>query len=160
VDALTELPVDFEFVRVSPCEPDVARLIDRHFALMRAQTPDGSCHVLPASALDTHDMRLFALRRDGTALAIGAMRIDGHSAELKSMHTAEEARRRGLGRRMLAALLDEARRRGLHEVLLETGSGVEHAAARALYASAGFCECPAFGHYVPDPLSVFMARAL
>jgi putative acetyltransferase len=160
VDSLNALAGGLDLARVSPQEPDVAEVINRHFALMRSQTHEESCHVLPASALGEQDMRLFALRTDGLAVAIGAMRINGSSAELKSMHTVEEARGKGLGRRMLAALLDEARRLELEKVQLETGSGADHAAARALYKSAGFAECDPFPPYAADPLSVFMARSL
>jgi putative acetyltransferase len=34
------------------------------------------------------------------------------------------------------------------------------AAARTLYARAGFAECGPFGGYGPDPNSVFMTRTL
>ena len=47
-------------------------------------------------------------------------------------------RRRGLGRRLLRALLAEARRRGAERATLEVASG--NAAALALYASVGFRE--------------------
>jgi putative acetyltransferase len=160
VDSLTGHSGDLSLVRVSPREPDIEDLIHRHFALMRSQTPPESCHVLPATALEASDVQLFALRVDGRAVAIGAMRVTGDSAELKSMHTAEEVRGRGFGRRLLAGMLEEAQRLGLRQVQLETGSGNEHAASRSLYARAGFHECPPFGDYAPDPLSTFMARKL
>jgi putative acetyltransferase len=147
-------------VRVSPSEPDIEDLIHRHFALMRSQTPAESCHVLTPTALDADDVQLFALRVGGRAVAICAIRVTGDSAELKSMHTAEEVRGRGFGRRLLAGMLEQARRLGLRQVQLETGSGNEHAAARTLYARAGFHECSHFGDYAPDPLSTFMALTL
>ena len=43
---------------------------------------------------------------------------------------------------------------------LETGSMAAFAPARALYAGFGFEPCGPFAHYVPDPNSVFMTRAL
>jgi putative acetyltransferase len=146
--------------RVSAQAPDVAAILARHFALMRSQTPEESCHVLPAEAMAAPDIALFALRKEGRPVAIGALRLMGRQGELKSMHTLAEARGRGFGRQILRGLMDEARRMGLTEVLLETGAGPEHQAARALYASEGFTPCPPFGEYRPDPLSVFMARTL
>lgn len=43
---------------------------------------------------------------------------------------------------------------------LETGTPSDFAAARALYAKAGYAECPPFGDYELDPFSVFMTKAL
>ena len=61
------------------------------------------------------------------------------------MHTAEAARRRGLGRAMLDRLLDVARERDFRRVRLETGSMAAFAPARSLSASAGFSDCGPFG---------------
>lgn len=146
--------------RVQPDEPDVAKAIERHFALMRSQSPPESCHVLPAAALDAPDIQLYALRQNNRVVAIGAIKLTGGSGELKSMHTLEELRGQGLGRDMLRGLIKEARLLGIKRLELETGSGVEHAAARGLYRSEGFTECPPFGSYSDDPLSLFMARDL
>ena len=65
-----------------------------------------------------------------------------------------------MARAILASLLDEARAQGLTRVSLETGSAEMFAPARALYAAHGFEDCPPFGSYVEDPLSVFMTRTL
>lgn len=147
-------------VRVRADEPDVALLLDRHFELMRSQSPPESCHVLPAASLNAPEVALFALREDARAVAIGALKTMSDEAELKSMHTAQEVRGRGLARELLRGLIDHARAAGIARVSLETGSGVEHAPARGLYTSEGFTECPPFGEYVADPLSLFMTRAI
>ncbi|WP_298969542.1 GNAT family N-acetyltransferase [uncultured Roseobacter sp.] len=150
----------FDVTRAHVKDVEVAELLNRHFQLMRSQSPLESCHVLPAEALTDESIRLYALREDGATLAIGAIKICGSWGELKSMHTAEEARGRGVGRALLAALMREAQGLGLARLKLETGSGPEHAAARRLYENAGFEQCPPFGGYAKDPLSVFMSRAL
>lgn len=154
------LTTEFSIARAQVSDDDVAALLDRHFRLMRSQSPAESCHVLPAEDLATDDVSLFALRDQSQLLAIGALRNFGDWGELKSMHTAKEARGRGAGRAMLTALMQEARMLGFKHLSLETGSGQEHLAARRLYEKAGFSKCPPFGDYVADPLSVFMTRAL
>ena len=58
--------------------------------------------------------------------------------EVKSMHTAEAARRRGIGRAMVDHLIGVARARGYRRVSLETGSMAAFDPARSLYADAGF----------------------
>jgi len=145
----------------TPASADVDALLRRHFALMRSQSPAESCHVMEPEALLERDAVLFAARDGDAVLGVGALTViaPGHG-ELKSMHTAAEARGRGVGRAVLAALMDAARERGLTRLSLETGSADAFAAARALYAAHGFVECPPFGDYVVDPLSVFMTRTL
>ena len=148
--------------RVAAPEPDVEALLARHAALMQAQSPAESCHVLSAEALRAGGAHVFALRdADGGLTAVGAYRIFGDSdVELKSMHVAEGLRGRGIGRVLLERLLDAARAEGHHQAWLETGSAPEFAAARALYSGAGFRVCAPFAAYRPDPLSLFMARML
>ncbi len=68
-------------------------------------------------------LTLFGYRVDGVLLAIGALRhLDENHVEVKSMHTAEEARGRGVGRAMLDHLISVARERGYRRVSLETGT--------------------------------------
>jgi len=97
----------------------------------------------------------------GVLLAIGALKhLDSSHAEIKSMHTAQESRRRGIGRAMVAHLLDAAARRGYTQVSLETGSQPAFAPARALYEQAGFRPCGAFADYRASPASAFMTISL
>ena len=99
---------------------------------------------------------------DGAALlGCGALNeLDDSHGEIKSMHTAATVRGRGIGRAMLHHLLSEAAARGATRVSLETGSNDAFAAARALYADAGFEECEPFGAYPRDRGNTFMTLAL
>ncbi len=145
----------------TPETADVRALLMRHFELMRAGSPEESCHVMQPEGLLERGAILFAARDQGQVWGVGALApLDAGHGELKSMHTASEARGRGVGRAILAALLDAARDQGMSRVSLETGSADAFAPARALYAAHGFVECPPFGTYVTDPLSVFMTRRL
>ena len=76
------------------------------------------------------------------------------------MHTAEEARGRGIGRAMLDHLIGVARERGFSRVSLETGSMAYFAPARTLYQRHGFQECEPFAAYAPDRNSIFMTLDL
>lgn len=60
----------------------------------------------------------------------------GGQADIQTVAVAERARRRGLGRTLMLALLDEARRREAGEVFLEVRA--DNPAAQALYRSLGF----------------------
>jgi len=89
------------------------------------------------------------LAYDGGALAgCGALRPIGPGvAELKRMWTRPSHRGRGVARAVAVALLEAARGQGYRQVRLDTLTGMT--AARALYASLGFREIPA---YYPNPL--------
>lgn len=145
----------------SPLQDDLTLLFQRHTADMHADTPPESIHMMDAGALAAPGIRFFVMRDDGQPVAMGAFkRIDDHHAEIKSMHVLAEVRGRGLSRRMLDHLLAEARAAGFERVSLETGVQPTFVAARALYARAGFDECPPFEVYWADPNSVFMTKRL
>ena len=82
-------------------------------------------------------MFLVAERSDGSALAGGGWRTAGPmTAEIKRMYVSPAARGCGLGRQLVDALELDARRRGMTEVILETG--VRNHAAIALYTGCGY----------------------
>jgi putative acetyltransferase len=144
-----------------PRAPDVRALLERHLEFARDTTPAAGVHALDVSGLLDPDVTLFSYRRDGEVLAVGAIRmLSTDHAELKSMHTAEAARRQGIGRAMVEHLVGVARTRGVRRVSLETGNMDAFAPARALYEEAGFEPCMPFGDYVGSPTSACMSRRL
>jgi putative acetyltransferase len=144
-----------------PLTADLALLFQRHTADMHADTPPESIHMMDRGALAAPGIRFFVLRDGGVPLAMGAFkRIDATHAEIKSMHVLAEARGRGLSRAMLDHVVAAARGDGVQRLSLETGVQPTFLAARALYARAGFDECPPFEGYVEDSNSVFMTKAL
>ena len=144
-----------------PRASDVRALLERHLAFANDHSPPEDVHALDLDGLLQPDISFFSLRVDGELLGIGALRmLDDDHAELKSMHTAEEARGRGVGRTMVEHLLAIARGRGVRRVSLETGTPAVFAPARALYARVGFEECEPFGSYGDSPFSVCMTLQL
>lgn len=140
-----------------PRNPEVSALLERHLAFAREYTPAEHIHALPVDHLTGPDIRFFSARVDGRVVAVGALRhLDHLHVELKSMHTAEAARGRGLGRAMVAHLLDMAEASGATRASLETGTMAAFAPARALYAAVGFRPCAPFGDYEPTPSNTFM----
>ncbi|WP_129842131.1 GNAT family N-acetyltransferase [Streptomyces sp. RFCAC02] len=82
-------------------------------------------------------------------------------AEIKRMFILRDARGRGLARKVLARLEEEARAAGRTRLVLETG--LRQPEAVALYSSSGFARLPAeqgFGTYRDSPESVFFAKPL
>jgi GNAT superfamily N-acetyltransferase len=104
--------------------------------------------------------------QDGSPVGTGAWRAreateaglaDG-DAEIKRMYTVPAARGRGLARRMLRFLEQEARRAGRLRMVLETGT--EQPEALALYAAEGYLPTRKFGIYRDDAQSVCLAKPL
>jgi len=147
--------------RESPLGPDLGHLMARHTADMHAETPPESIHMLDASALAAPGIAFFVMRAEGAPIGMGALkRLDAATGEVKSMQILAEWRGRGLSRRMLDHLMAEAVARGLTCLMLETGSQPGFAAARGLYARAGFAVCGPFADYREDPNSVYMTRSI
>jgi putative acetyltransferase len=120
--------------------------------------PPESRHGLELADYERPEVTLLVARRAGVAVGCGAYLLEGDgSAEVKSMFVTPEARGRGTGRAILEAI--EAALAGRATTLrLETG--VKQLEAIRLYESAGFRRREPFGSYRPDPLSVFMEKAL
>ena len=150
---------------IGPDDPraeDVRALLVRHLAFARATTPPEDVFALDVDALAEPGVAFFSYRDDdGAVLGVGALKhLDDAHAEIKSMHTAGEARGRGVGRAMVEHLVAIARERGYARVSRETGAGAAFAPARALYARAGFEPCGAFGPYEQSENSAYMTRGV
>lgn len=142
-------------------DPRVVQLLHTHVTTARAETARGSAHALDVSALQAPDIYFWTAWEDDELLAIGALRRLGPAlGEVKSMHTAHSARRRGAGSAMLRHIIDAAKAMGMSRLALETGAWDYFMPARAFYRRHGFVECQPFGDYMDDPNSVFMALAL
>jgi putative acetyltransferase len=144
-----------------PRAADVRELLGRHLEFARATTPLEGVFALEADELTDPSVTFFSYRAAGELLAVGALKqLDGAHAELKSMHTAQAARGRGIGRAMVDHLLAVAGERGVSRVSLETGNMAEFAPARSLYTKAGFVPCGPFGDYEANETSAFMTLDL
>jgi putative acetyltransferase len=142
-------------------DPRVVALLQTHVARARAETAPGSAHALDLSGLRAPEVTFWSAWEGDALVGVGALKqLSADHGEIKSMHTAESARGRGVGSAILREIVGRARARKMSRLSLETGSWPYFAAARALYARNGFTECPPFGDYREDPNSVFMTRAL
>jgi GNAT superfamily N-acetyltransferase len=100
-----------------------------------------------------HGLYLLAYDDEGNPVATGGWRTqdeneEGYAdgdAEIKRMYVVSEARGRGLARRILAMLEEDARAAGRIRMVLETGTAQPE--AMALYASSGYEPVPKVGLY-------------
>jgi putative acetyltransferase len=141
--------------------PQIARFLEEHVAEMRSISPPESKHALDLEGLRAPDVTFWSVLDGGTVVGCGALkRLDASHAEVKSMRTAVARKRSGIASLMLGHIIAEARRMGFARLSLETGSADFFAPARKLYEKFGFTYCEPFADYRPDPLSVFLTRAL
>ncbi|MBV8055520.1 MAG: GNAT family N-acetyltransferase [Deltaproteobacteria bacterium] len=151
-------------MRVVPTDlndSQVIALLNIHLLNSRAQTAPGSAHALDMDALQSPDVTFWTIWDDEILLGMGALkRLSADHGEVKSMHTAQAMRRKGVASVMLRHIIAAAHASGMARLSLETGPWEYFRPARALYKKYGFVECPPFADYVPDPNSVFMTLDL
>lgn len=117
-------------------------------AAMRSELTATHTYYLVAVALDRNAI-------DGYAGLLAPQ--GGAQADVQTIAVAERARRRGLGRTLMLALVAEARRRGADELFLEVRA--DNPGAEALYEELGFVRIgvrPAY--YQPDGVDAHVLR--
>lgn len=126
-------------------------------------------HDAEVAAMSRHyanaDARYYVVERDGAVLGGGGFaRLSGTTpadatCELRKMYFRPAARGHGLGRALLALLLDEMRAAGYRHCYLETTTQMER--ARQLYRAFGFSErCSPLGNTGHHGCDRFFAREL
>jgi ribosomal-protein-alanine N-acetyltransferase len=96
---------------------------------------------------------------DAAVIGYAGLMSVGSQGDVQTIAVAEHARTRGVGRRLLEALLDEAARRGCTQVMLEVAA--DNQPAQSLYDRMGFrtlAKRP--GYYGPGRDARVMRRRL
>lgn len=140
---------------------EIAGLIMEHLQGMALNSPPESIHALNLEQLQKPEITFWSAWEGIELTGCGALKeLDRHHGEVKSMRTAQAHMRKGVAKKMLQHIIEEAKRRGYARLSLETGSMEAFEPARKLYASFGFKYCKPFADYVEDPNSVFMTLEL
>lgn len=149
-------------IRVDDLSGDqVKALIAEHLLDMTADTPPESMHALNLDGLKKPGITLWCAWEGNELLGCGAMKeLSAEHGELKSMRTASAHLRKGVARRILAHIIEEATNRGYQRISLETGSMDSFIPARKLYEDFGFEYCEPFADYILDPNSAFMTKVI
>lgn len=145
-----------------PQLPEVTALLQAHARFAGENSPPGTCHFLDVAALRRPAITFWTARdEDGAVLGCIALKDHGEGrGEIKSMHVAAAHRGKGAARALVQAVIEEAGRRGLSSLGLETGRSDGFAPSRALYEAMGFEPCEPFGDYLPETFSYCMSRAV
>ncbi|MBD3109268.1 GNAT family N-acetyltransferase [Bacillus sp. AGMB 02131] len=141
--------------------PEVAHLINEHLYSMTLHSPPESIHALSLEHLKKPDITFWSAWENGQLIGCGALKmLDTQHGEIKSMRTSSHHLRKGVARKMLEHIIQEAVNRGMSRLSLETGSMAAFEPARKLYESFGFRYCKPFSGYIEDPNSVFMTKEI
>jgi putative acetyltransferase len=141
--------------------PEIAALLQRHLDLMHEITPAGSVYALDLDRLRVPEITFWSARLDGQMVGCVALKEFGTlQGEIKSMHTIKELRGQGFARQLVEHLINDAKKRGLKTLWLETGKTEGFLPAQKLYESFGFKPCGPFGDYTLDPHSFYMTLEL
>jgi len=117
--------------------PIVPADLDRIAAIERAIFPDPWSRRAFAETLARSSARGFALDdAEGQVIGYGVCALAADEGEILNLAVDPARRRRGAGRRLLAAMLDWLAAGGVREVFLEVRAS--NAAAIGLYARSGF----------------------
>jgi len=96
---------------------------------------------------------------DGKAAGCGGFRpVDVNTIEIKRMFVLPEYRGMGLGRSILAKIIDDATQAGYAKAILETSKRLT--AANQLYERSGFTVIPNYGPYIGMEDSICMSMLL
>ncbi|MER6128206.1 GNAT family N-acetyltransferase [Streptomyces sp. NPDC001795] len=154
--------------RVPFDHPDAVKLNDQVQAEYHVRYGDGgdATYLDPAMFEPPAGLYLIVYDEQDRPVATGGWRTQDENdegyrngdAEIKRMFVIEEMRGRGLARRILAALEEDARVAGRTRMVLETGS--KQPEAVALYTSSGYEPCVKFGYYRFHELSLCFAKPL
>jgi drug/metabolite transporter (DMT)-like permease/GNAT superfamily N-acetyltransferase len=134
---------DFDVRVLATSEPAAAALLNSY-----AQEIEERFVNRPACRVDTVATEyaapggtfLVAYEEGQPVACAGVRALPDGAGEIKRMYVVPEARGRGVGRRLLERLEDEAGALGYRKLRLDTASQLKE--AQELYRSAGYCEIP------------------
>ena len=127
----------------------MASLIGEHLQGMALHSPSESVHALNLQGLKKPDITFWSAWEQDQLVGCGALKeLDGQHGEVKSMRTSSSHLRKGVAKRVLAHIIDEAKRRNYQRISLETGSMEAFEPAKKLYESFGFQYCRPFSDYI------------
>ena len=141
--------------------PEVHKLLTKHFIELRAASPEGSAHVLDIPGLMVPSIKFWSLWQKNMLLGCGALKfLDKEHGEFKSIRIHDNFRKQGNGINVINHLINEAKKLNINRLSIETGAGDFFIPARKLFKHCGFEPSAPFAHYLDDINSVYLTKVL
>ena len=137
-------------------DPKVNELLNKHFIELRSVSPKGSTHVLDIPGLKIPSIKFWSLWENNNLVGCGALKfLEDKHGEFKSIRISDKYRNKGLGKKIIDYLIEEAIKLNIKKISVETGTGNFFEPARKLFKKCGFKPCDPFAHYKEDPNSCY-----
>ena len=141
--------------------PEVNELLIKHFAELRAASPEGSAHVLDIPGLKVPSIKFWSLWDEKRLIGCGALKfLSKVHGEFKSIRIHDKFRKQGQGINVINHLINEAKKLKIKKLSIETGAGDFFIPARKLFQKTGFTKCEPFAHYKEDVNSVYLTMII
>ena len=139
--------------------PEVNKLLTKHFIELRAASPEGSAHVLDIPGLKVPSIKFWSLWENEEIFGCGALKfLDQDHGEFKSIRIHDKFRNKGNGIKLIEHLIKEARKLEIKRISIETGAGKFFDPARKLFEKCKFLPCKPFAHYKEDINSIYLTK--
>ena len=141
--------------------PEVNKLLTKHFIELKAASPDGSVHVLDIPGLKDTSIKFWSLWENDRIFGCGALKLLGKDhGEFKSIRIHDNFKNQGKGIKVIKHLIDEAKKLKIKRISLETGASKFFDPARKLFKKCDFTPCKPFAHYKEDVNSIYLTKLI
>ena len=141
--------------------PEVNKLLTKHFIELRDASPEGSAHVLDIPGLKDPSIKFWSLWEDEKIFGCGALKfLDKGHGEFKSIRVHDNFRNKGNGIKVIEHLINKAKMLDIKRISLETGAGEFFDPARKLFERCDFKPCKPFAHYKEDVNSLYLTKLI
>tara|TARA_B100001121_G_scaffold277740_1_gene267894 strand:- start:154 stop:621 length:468 start_codon:yes stop_codon:yes gene_type:complete len=141
--------------------PEVNKLLIKHFVELRAASPEGSAHVLDIPGLKVSSIKFWSLWQNEKLFGCGALKLlDKEHGEFKSIRIHDDFRNKGNSIKIIEHLINEAKKLNIKRISLETGAGSFFDPARKLFKKCNFRPCEPFAHYKKDVNSIYLSKLI
>ena len=141
--------------------PEVNKLLAKHFIELKAASPDGSAHVLDIPGLKDPSIKFWSLWENDRIFGCGALKLlSKDHGEFKSIRIHDNFKNQGNGIKVIKHLIDEAKKLKIKRISLETGAGKFFDPARKLFKKCDFTPCKPFAHYKEDVNSIYLTKLI
>ena len=141
--------------------PEVNKLLTKHFIELRAASPEGSAHVLDIPGLKVPSIKFWSLWQKEKLFGCGALKfLNEVHGEFKSIRIHDDFRNKKNGAKIIEHLIDESKKLKIKRISIETGAGKFFEPARKLFKSCNFVPCEPFAHYKNDINSIYLTKQI
>ena len=141
--------------------PEVDKLLNKHFIELRAASPEGSAHVLDINGLKVKSIRFWSFWQKENLIGCGALKLlENDHGEFKSIRVHDNFRNKGNGIKIINHLIGEAKKLNINRISIETGAGEFFEPARKLFKKCKFEPCEPFAHYKKDINSMYLTKLI